>query len=166
MRFRPSGRVRLAALVAVVLGLAAGGIAYATIPDADGVIHGCYKTVGGGLRVIDTDAGRACKEGETSLKWNVAGQQGPPGPPGISGYEIVSAQTSNDTTDYKTLIASCPAGKKILGGGALIFWNGGSPRPKLISSGIFGGGWNAEADDGGAGVQWSLVAQAICANVS
>ena len=40
-------------MIGVVAGLAlAGGVAYATIPDANGVIHGCYKK-SGDLRVID-----------------------------------------------------------------------------------------------------------------
>src|SRR5262245_58878879 len=42
----------LATLVLAALSLAAG-IAYATIPDGDGTIHGCYRKSGGALRVID-----------------------------------------------------------------------------------------------------------------
>jgi hypothetical protein len=38
---------------AAVLALAAG-VAYGSIPDGEGVIHGCYKTNKGDLRVIDT----------------------------------------------------------------------------------------------------------------
>jgi len=38
-----------------------GGVAYATIPDANGVVNGCYNTVNGNLRVIDVAAG-ATKE--------------------------------------------------------------------------------------------------------
>jgi hypothetical protein len=68
-----SGRVRWIGL-AVVLGLAAAaGIAYASIPDSSGVIHGCYKTVGGALRVIDTQAGEKCLSAETPLNWNQTG---------------------------------------------------------------------------------------------
>jgi hypothetical protein len=36
-----------------VIGLAAAGIAYASIPDANGVIHGCYSKDNGSLRAID-----------------------------------------------------------------------------------------------------------------
>jgi hypothetical protein len=48
---------------------AAGSIAYASIPDGGGVIHGCYSTLlsKGQLRVVDTDKGEACKPGERSL---------------------------------------------------------------------------------------------------
>jgi len=75
MRLLPRGRVRLAALVVVVVGLAAGGIAYASIPDGSGVIHACYKTNPnvGNLRVIDPSAGGACNPAETALDWSQAG---------------------------------------------------------------------------------------------
>jgi len=66
---------RLLIVIGVVAGVAvAGGIVSATIPDADGIIHGC---VGGGgkLRVLDADAGETCRTGETPLDWT---QQGSP----------------------------------------------------------------------------------------
>ena len=53
---------------AMVVGLAlAGGIAYATVPDSSGVIHGCYQTHNGRLRVVDTAAGAACRATEKAL---------------------------------------------------------------------------------------------------
>jgi hypothetical protein len=88
--------------VAVVAALAAAGIAYATIPDSGGVIHGCYAKASGGtppgtLRVIDTGIGQSCGLNEVALNWNQqgvkgatgaqgpAGPQGPVGPPGQQG---------------------------------------------------------------------------------
>src|SRR5438067_256507 len=62
---------RRLALVAV-LALVGAGIAYAAIPDSSGVIHGCYSTKNGALRVIDSSA--KCANGEVALNWN---QQGP-----------------------------------------------------------------------------------------
>jgi hypothetical protein len=79
------GQARWAALGVIVAALSAGGIAYASIPGSDGVIHGCYKTVGGSLRVIDTDSGGACNASETPLSWNQTGQRGPTGPQGVQG---------------------------------------------------------------------------------
>jgi hypothetical protein len=49
----------LMALLGVAAIAAVGSIAWADIPDS-GVIHGCYKTVGGPLRVVDTDKGGKC----------------------------------------------------------------------------------------------------------
>ncbi len=70
--------------VAVAAMLVAGGVAYATIPGSGGTIHGCYAKSGGSLRVIDAGVTN-CKSTETSLDWNVQGQQGPQGAQGPQG---------------------------------------------------------------------------------
>jgi hypothetical protein len=59
-------------------------VAYASIPDSGGIIHGCYQQYTGALRVIDT-AKSACKVAETSLDWNQTGPPGPKGDQGIPG---------------------------------------------------------------------------------
>ena len=63
----------------------AGGIAYAAIPDNQGVIHGCRNNGSGGLRVIDS-ANASCTAAETPLNWNQTGPQGPPGRSPFAGY--------------------------------------------------------------------------------
>lgn len=76
---------QLLVAMAVTFVLAAVGVAVATIPDGDGVIHGCYKKSGnnkGMVRVIDTAVTVTCPTGFAPLNWN---QQGPPGPQGIQG---------------------------------------------------------------------------------
>jgi hypothetical protein len=65
-------------LVTAVLLVAVAGIAYATIPDEQGVIHGCFKNGSGQLRVVET--ANACNGRERALDWNQSGPQGPPGP--------------------------------------------------------------------------------------
>ena len=81
-RLASHARRNVVAYLALVAALgAAGGVAYSSIPDAGGVIHGCYNTRGA-LRVIDTDASGICEAGETALDWN---QQGPTGRTGAEG---------------------------------------------------------------------------------
>ena len=69
-RFRPSPAM-VVAIAALVVTL--GGVAYATIPDSNGVIHGCYNSgtsriMGtGSLRVIDT--GGTCASNETAINF-------------------------------------------------------------------------------------------------
>jgi len=72
--------------------MVAGGVAYASIPDSSGAIHGCYtKHAGlftppvGSLRVIDTAKGQQCTGSETAVSWNQTGPQGPAGAPGANG---------------------------------------------------------------------------------
>ncbi len=74
----------LALLIAAGALLGVAGIAYATIPDENGVIHGCYQKSGGALRVIDASVTN-CSKTETSLNWNVKGATGPVGPEGAQG---------------------------------------------------------------------------------
>jgi hypothetical protein len=74
MRFRFGRRFMWSVAMTVALAAAVGGVAYATIPDPAGTIHGCYARSGGSLRVID-DSVTNCKSTETSLDWNVQGPQ-------------------------------------------------------------------------------------------
>jgi hypothetical protein len=85
-RFRLS-----AARVGIGLGLigavTAAGVAYATIPDSNGVINACVQQANGSVRIIDPSTGQQCRPNEQSLSWNQTGQQGPPGrPPGPIAY--------------------------------------------------------------------------------
>jgi hypothetical protein len=75
----------------LLVGLAVAGAVFgiatavqAAIPDASGVIHGCYQKNAGNLRVIDpkTDS---CHSSEIGLNWNQAGPTGARGPSGARG---------------------------------------------------------------------------------
>jgi hypothetical protein len=85
-------RFGVAALIAAVAALASG-VAYATVPDAGGVIHACYNATAnpsGSLRVIDTDKGAVCAKNERPLDFN---QRGPQGPQGIQGVQGIQGET-------------------------------------------------------------------------
>ena len=71
-------------VVAATLSVLAGAaVAVGTIPDSDGVIHGCYRQEQGQLRV--TGDASACTRGEQALSWNQTGPQGEQGVPGPAG---------------------------------------------------------------------------------
>ena len=81
-------------VLAVVVGGATFGVAtavQASIPDASGVIHGCYhrtanpSTRPGALRVIDTALGQSCYGDENPLNWRASGTTGPTGATGPTG---------------------------------------------------------------------------------
>jgi hypothetical protein len=68
--------------------VALGGVAYATIPDSDGTIHGCYQRTNGVLRVVES-AGD-CRSRERALDWNQQGPTGATGPQGdSSGVKVL-----------------------------------------------------------------------------
>jgi hypothetical protein len=81
-QLNPRTRIIAAAVAALAL---AGAVAYATIPDSGGVIHGCYQRNNGQLRVIDTGAGQTCNPSESAISWNQTGPSGPQGPAGAAG---------------------------------------------------------------------------------
>lgn len=85
MESRAGSRTRIVMLAVLVL-LAATGIAVAAIPDGGGTISACYDSRKGDLRVVDLDAGEACTKHERALSWN---QQGPVGPQGVPGQDGV-----------------------------------------------------------------------------
>lgn len=73
-------------VVTVVLGtmlFAGATMAASSIPDANGVIHGCIANVGGGARLVGSAT--ECKAGERHVSWNQQGIQGEQGPQGIQG---------------------------------------------------------------------------------
>jgi hypothetical protein len=117
-------QVLAAAAGGVLLTGVSVGVAWASIPDSSGVIHGCYKPQGNGsntaLGVIDTAlSGGHCPTGDTQLTWNQtgpqgpAGAQGPQGSPGLSNVNVVTGPVTGDEPPGPHQI-SCPAGQAAL----------------------------------------------------
>lgn len=84
----------------IVLALAVGGALFgvasavqASIPDANGTIHACYKKNNGQLRVIDPSAGDTCKKSENSLTFNQTGPTGARGATGATGARGATGAT-------------------------------------------------------------------------
>jgi len=104
-------------LTAVIAAVAAGAVsvATATIPDAGGVIHGCYSVLppSGQLRVINSSKVVSCGRNEKALDWN---QQGPPGgtgptgPSGTSRAWFKEASSPAYPNPFTLLSLSLPAG--------------------------------------------------------
>ncbi|MFZ1879569.1 MAG: hypothetical protein WAU41_05330 [Gaiellaceae bacterium] len=164
-RRRLSKKVVLGATALIVL--LGASVAEATIPDSGGTIHGCYKNVGGDLRVIDPGTGVACSPSETSLGWSqtgakgltglqgaqgVAGAQGAPGPDGVADYQIVTAQATTAVEGSGAAMAfvgaDCPTGTTATGGG---FQIPASANVTPVNSSSDGQAWLVEAT-GDAGV--------------
>lgn len=95
------------------------------------------------------------------------GGTGPQGPAGISELELVSAASANNTlAGLKEVTASCPSGKKVVGGGARIVSSPGAAyvartRPVADLS-----GWEAQGNADTSGSFWGVDAYALCAKVA
>ena len=85
---------------------------------------------------------------------------------GLSGLEIVAAATATDSSSPKVVVATCPAGKRVVGGaaratGAAV--NAGNVGvTELYPSSATQ--WTVRAiETTGIGSSWALTAQAFCA---
>jgi len=166
----------LGAVVATNAGAAAGD-----------VINACYHRQNGQLRLIRP--GQACNPSEAATSWNIQGPTGPTGPTGstgpsgpqgergiqglagVSDLQRVDMSTHNNSDSPKTTVANCPAGKKVVGGGAQIFI--GEPGVKVGPIAIKKSWpdkemthWAATAEEvSPTELKWFLTAYALCAAV-
>jgi hypothetical protein len=102
-----------------------------------------------------------------------AGPTGAQGPPGLSGVQIVTQSTDTSDIGVKSLVVSCPTGKKVIGGGAQALGDGvknGFVVLRESNPSAAGNGWHAVA---GAPLNtattpdtWTLTVQAICATAT
>jgi len=173
------GRALIVTVVSVVATLALGSAAYASIPDSTGVIHGCYGRSGElsvvdpttstcrrgdtavnwnqtglrGLQGLTGAPGAAGPAGPTGATGPIGmtgapGAAGAAGSSGVSGYEVVTAVTSG-LTPGDSAQATCPAHKRVLGGGGEITADGTGPEKAIVSGGaptLGGVGWEITTD--------------------
>jgi hypothetical protein len=85
-------RARWVGGAAIAVAVIASGVAYATVPDSNGVIHGCYSKTGA-LSVIDST--QTCPKGTTTLNWNQSGPAGAQGPKGDTGAQGPKGDTGS-----------------------------------------------------------------------
>jgi Collagen triple helix repeat (20 copies) len=134
------GKAKAVLAATAVATLTTVGVASASIPSPDGVIHGCYaktdatqdgiKYGKGDLRVVDE--GVPCKSNELAMSWNTQGPKGDPGPQGVQGEP-------GPTGDQGPQGIQGPAGPQ---------GPRGEPGTPGVSEGRTAFGW---ADDVGAG---------------
>jgi hypothetical protein len=99
---RIRARRAVLAVAAAALVAAAGGIAYASIPDADGTYHACMLKSVGTIRIIDPERQRCSTHLEVEITFAKEGPQGepgpagPPGPPGPPGADGADGEDGED----------------------------------------------------------------------
>jgi hypothetical protein len=103
-----------------------------------------------------------------------AGPGGPAGPPGaagtdgVSGHEIVYSTSATNSDTEKMVTASCPAGKKVVGGGGYAFNFTFPDEVAIVASFPYNGNaWRVVTQEINAyAPTWVARAYAICANAS
>lgn len=130
-----------------------------TSPDiADGSVSSA-DVRNGTLRRVDFRPGQ--------IPPGPTGPQGPPGAPGVSSREQVAAETPLTSVSPKNLTATCPAGKKALGGGVEISGTGRSRVTAVENKPSGDNAWEGEAFEAvSTQASWKLVVHAICATVA
>lgn len=121
------------------------------------------------LRIARNRSKQQGPKGDTGPKGDIGpkGDTGAHGSAGVSGLEIVEAATPESSADAKEEGISCPAGKRVFGGGARVE----GPALDFIAIDLNGPGsdttWEAGAHEHNAtGAGWVLVVYAICGNAS
>jgi hypothetical protein len=141
-------RTRFMSIIIILTMLFSGVTAVLAHGGDVNLIHACVSKPDGYVRLIGATA--SCKKTEIALDWGIVGPAGPQGPtgpqgdpgptgdpgpaglqgpagedgaPGISGYEIVRGPVVSGEGGRITAVATCPAGKKVLGGGGTAFAN-------------------------------------------
>lgn len=93
------------------------------------------------------------------------GQQGIPGPAGISGLEVVQVNSGTQNTFRIDVLAECPAGKQVLGGGFATAGN--NINVSVAANAPYGSSWVVTLVQNDLTDRvWSVQAYAICANVA
>lgn len=172
---RPSPAMVVACVALVV---ALGGTSYATVLQVPRASVGPaqLKTNAVTAKKIAPNAVSAAKVRNGSLlKADFApgqlpagptGPQGPAGSPGLSAVERIEASSANNSVTPKVAEITCPAGKRLIGGGARV--NGGTPKVALWASYPDNDNvYRARATETDAFIpNWSLTVFAICAVAS
>ncbi len=137
-------RLFIALFASIVSLVVAAGVAWATVPDSGGVIHGCYANANGALRVVDNPS--SCKSNETALPWNeagVQGLQGIQGPPGIPGKDgapgiqgppgVVAGLGTNTGGAAAGNGATCTLGQVLLSASPVVTAGGVAANGQILS---------------------------------
>lgn len=161
------------ALVVASLALAAalGGTAVAASPLARNSVGEHHLRAGAVTSAKVRDGSLRATDFAASARHALRGPAGPagaPGTPGVSGLVQVGATTSFDSSREKTIVARCPEGKRLVGGGggawgrAMIFVPDGlvltASHPLDDTAWLAAARESTPTDD-----SWFLRATAICA---
>jgi len=113
----------------------------------------------GSLLVADFKAGQ--------IPQGPKGDKGDTGAPGLSGYEIVTSTNSVTNSFFNTVTVTCPAGKRVFGGGGgtNIITAGEGPYFSQSNPLTNGTGWIVSTARNPKG-SWMLTGVAVCATTS
>ena len=182
MKIRSLSAATVIATIALFVALSGTAVAAGMVTGAN-ILNGSIQSIdvmNETLRTVDIKNGTLLPEDFKGTKLpkgdqgpqGPAGPQGPEGPagaqgqPGLSGVENVTAESVSNSTSSKAMDVACPAGKRLIGGGARLY-NGGSFVAVDESYPLNDTTWRATAYEvNPTGANWSVRVFAICAVVA
>ena len=180
MRFVPRRRPSAAlAIACIALGVALGGTSYATVLQVPRNSVGAPQLRDGAVTTpkLRANAVTSAKVRNRSLlradfaagqlPAGPPGPAGPAGPPGMSATERVDATSVLNSAAFKSAFLACPAGKRLIGGGARIDGPNNLPVALVESYPDDDNIWRAHARETAlTNTAWSVTVFAICAVVT
>jgi len=164
MRLRPPSPALVVACLALAISLSGTAVAVSTALPRNSVgplqlknnAVSSVKVKNASLRAVDFAPGQIPR-----------GPQGPAGPPGVSGLQLISGSGVSNSSSPKSQQQDCPAGKKVIGGGAVLTGSTantflGASRPTDPGTGWIATG--RESSGGNAG-SWAVQTWVVCATV-
>jgi len=170
MRLRPRKAPSPAlVLAAIALLVALGGTSIAAVSQLPRASVGTAQLKNNAVTSAKVRNGslRRADFGRGQLPRGPVGAQGPQGAAGLSAREQVSAESALTAFGPKIVTATCPTGKKVIGGGIEVSGQGRNRVTVTENHPVGDNAWEAEAFEAVATpLTWKLVVHAICANVA
>ena len=144
-------RTRVAVLFAVAAAVV-GGVAYAAIPDGNGVYTACMLNKVGTIRIIDPSTQHCSAALETQITFNAKGPKGDPGTNGTNGTNGTDGTDGKDGVSVTS--AAEPAGTNCANGGSRFTAADGNVTYACNGS---NGADGEDGTDGGSGAPWHII---------
>ena len=168
MRLRPPSPAMVVACLALAISLSGAAYAVSTALPRNSVGTIQLKNSAVNSAKVRNATLRAADFAPGQIPRGAQGPAGPQGPAGVSGWQVISGSGPSNSTGPKSQQQDCPAGKRSIGGGAVL--TGSTSNTFLATSRPTdaGTGWIAtgrESTGGNAG-SWAVQTWVICATIS
>jgi hypothetical protein len=167
MRLRPPSPAMVVACLALAISLSGAAYAVSTALPRNSVGTVQLKNSAVNSAKVRNATLRAADFAPGQIPRGPQGPAGPQGPPGASGLQLISGSGPSNSSSPKSQQQDCPAGKRSVGGGAVL--TGSTINTFLATSRPTdaGTGWIAtgrESTGGNAG-SWAVQTWVVCAAV-
>jgi len=168
MRLRPPSPAMVVACLALAISLSGAAYAVSTALPRNSVGTIQLKNSAVNSAKVRNATLRAADFAPGQIPRGAQGPAGPQGPAGVSGWQVISGSGPSNSTGPKSQQQDCPAGKRSIGGGAVL--TGSTSNTFLATSRPTdaGTGWIATGREstGGNPGSWAVQTWVICATIS